>query len=135
LRGPTAGLHLAVAGAIAVLGLSFLLDPCGGGGDLCLGGSLGLAAVLLYSGGGTVGLVALGSLVVLGAGVPGSILAAREVVGHRIERWLAAAVFLALALLPDGAGVVVAVMGLVALAAGWLVARTEAPWSTRITSR
>lgn len=39
------GLHAALVVIIALFGLSFLLDPCGGGGDLCLGGALGLVTL------------------------------------------------------------------------------------------
>jgi len=48
------GLHLALAAAVALFGLSFLLDPCGGGGDLCLGGVVGLSTL------GVAGLVLIG---------------------------------------------------------------------------
>ena len=53
---PTAfvGLHLALAAAVALVGLNFLLDPCGGGGDLCLGGAIGLSTL------GVAGLVLVG---------------------------------------------------------------------------
>ncbi len=48
------GLHLALAGLITLFGLAFLADPCGGGGDLCLGGVAGLFAF------GVAGLGVLG---------------------------------------------------------------------------
>jgi hypothetical protein len=53
---PTAivGLHAALAAAVALFGLTFLLDPCGGGGDLCLGGVVGLSTL------GVAGLVLAG---------------------------------------------------------------------------
>ena len=38
------GLHLAIVSLVALFGLSFLLDPCGGGGDLCPGGVVAVAA-------------------------------------------------------------------------------------------
>ena len=49
------GVHLALALIVALVGLSFIADPCFGGGDLCLGGALGLF---------TLGLAGLG-----GAGI------------------------------------------------------------------
>lgn len=45
MPAPFVGLHLALAIVVALFGLSFLLDPCGGGGDLCLGGIVGLSAL------------------------------------------------------------------------------------------
>lgn len=39
------GIHLALVSTIALFGLPFLLDPCGGGGDLCLGGAVGLTSL------------------------------------------------------------------------------------------
>jgi len=39
------GVQLALALIVALFGLSFIADPCGGGGDLCLGGALGLFAL------------------------------------------------------------------------------------------
>jgi hypothetical protein len=39
---PFVGIHAALAILIALFGLSFIVDPCFGGGDLCLGGVLGL---------------------------------------------------------------------------------------------
>ena len=50
------GLHLALVAVVAAFGLSFLLDPCGGGGDLCLGGALGLVT-LGVAAVGVVGIV------------------------------------------------------------------------------
>lgn len=46
------GLQLAMAAVMAVVGLSFLADPCGGGGDLCLGGAVGLGALGIAAAGG-----------------------------------------------------------------------------------
>jgi hypothetical protein len=51
------GVHGALVVLVALLGLSFLLDPCPGGGDLCLGGVLGLIS-LGVAGYGAVGLTA-----------------------------------------------------------------------------
>jgi hypothetical protein len=48
------GVHGAL---VALLGLSFLFDPCGGGGDLCLGGVVGLMA-LAVAGFGAIGIAA-----------------------------------------------------------------------------
>jgi hypothetical protein len=42
---PFVGLHLALATAVGLFGLTFLLNPCGGGGDLCLGGLVGLSTL------------------------------------------------------------------------------------------
>src|SRR5512143_1319845 len=39
------GVHLALVSTIALFGLPYLLDPCGGGGDLCLGGAVGLTSL------------------------------------------------------------------------------------------
>ena len=52
MRGVFVGIHAALVAILALLGLSFLADPCGGGGDLCLGGALGL---------GTLGVAAFGA--------------------------------------------------------------------------
>lgn len=52
---PFVGLHAALAVLIALFGLSFIADPCGGGGDLCLGGVLGLWT-LGAAGFGAIGL-------------------------------------------------------------------------------
>ena len=49
------GLHAALVALFTAFGLYFLADPCGGGGDLCLGGPVGLAS-LAYAG---VGLGAI----------------------------------------------------------------------------
>jgi hypothetical protein len=51
------GVHLSVALVIAAFGLSFLADPCSGGGDLCLGGVVGLFAL------GAAGLGGLGIVI------------------------------------------------------------------------
>ncbi len=51
------GLHLLLAAAVSLFGLSFLLDPCGGGGDLCLGGVVGLSTL------GVAGLVLIGLVI------------------------------------------------------------------------
>ena len=50
------GLHAALLIVITLAGLSFLLDPCGGGGDLCLGGVVGLT-ILGVALAGAVGIV------------------------------------------------------------------------------
>jgi hypothetical protein len=42
-------IHAGMATLVALFGLSFLLDPCGGGGDLCLGGVVGVVS-LSYAG-------------------------------------------------------------------------------------
>ena len=52
---PFVGVHGALSALVALLGLSFLFDPCGGGGDLCLGGVVGLMA-LGVAGFGAIGL-------------------------------------------------------------------------------
>jgi hypothetical protein len=49
---PFVGIHLGLAFLVAVFGLSFLADPCGGGGDLCLGGAVGLFALGIAAIGG-----------------------------------------------------------------------------------
>ena len=54
---PFVGVHGALVVLVALLGLTFLLDPCGGGGDLCLGGVVGLMA-LAVAGFGAIGLAA-----------------------------------------------------------------------------
>jgi hypothetical protein len=53
-------MHAALIAIIALFGLSFLLDPCGGGGDLCLGGALGLT---------TLGVAAFGVVALLVWGI------------------------------------------------------------------
>lgn len=50
------GVHLALAALLALFGLSFIADPCGGGGDLCLGGIAALFA-FAAAGLGALGLV------------------------------------------------------------------------------
>jgi hypothetical protein len=50
------GIHLSLALIASLFGLSFIADPCGGGGDLCLGGAIGLAALGLAGVGG-IGIV------------------------------------------------------------------------------
>jgi hypothetical protein len=50
------GVQLALAVILALFGLSFIADPCGGGGDLCLGGTLGMFALGIAALGG-VGIV------------------------------------------------------------------------------
>ena len=55
MRAPIVGLHLALVALLGLLGLSFITDPCGGGGDLCLGGIVGLMA-LGVAGFGLLGL-------------------------------------------------------------------------------
>ena len=42
-------IHGALVAIVALFGISFLADPCSGGGDLCLGGVVGLVA-LAYAG-------------------------------------------------------------------------------------
>ena len=50
------GVHLALTSLITLFGLAFLADPCGGGGDLCLGG----AAALFTFGVAGLGILGLG---------------------------------------------------------------------------
>jgi hypothetical protein len=38
-------IHAALVLIVGAFGISFLADPCGGGGDLCLGGVVGLVAI------------------------------------------------------------------------------------------
>src|SRR5689334_25155091 len=38
-------LHAALVGIVVAFAISFVADPCGGGGDLCLGGVVGLALI------------------------------------------------------------------------------------------
>lgn len=153
------GLHVALVAIIALFGLSFLLDPCGGGGDLCLGGavgllSLGVAAVGIVAivvwvaahraspllvldavlvtlaaytlpsvvPGGPV-LTTLGVLLLAVLGVPAGAMAGRAVATHRIERLLAAGVFVAWGVLGGAGGAAVLLVGLLALGSGWLLAR------------
>ena len=50
------GLHALLVGVVTLVGLIFLLNPCGGGGDLCLGGIVALWG-FAFAGWGAVGLV------------------------------------------------------------------------------
>ena len=154
-------IHAAMVVIVAVFGLSFLADPCGGGGDLCLGGVVGLAALayagigigsittwwfahraspllvwdsilvtlagatLLSSMGGGVPLVVLGFIGILLLGVPGAILSGREVSRHKFERLLAIVALAATMLLGIGL-IVVTVVGVIAMATGWLLGRSSA---------
>jgi hypothetical protein len=160
---PTAfvGVHGALVVLIALLGLSFLLDPCGGGGDLCLGGAVGLMA-LAVAGFGAIGLATwrfgrraspllvldcvlvalLGPSALANAGyapaslaaagfmgivllaLVGAVTAGRAVVPNRAETVLALAAMAALATQRDAGGIGVVVVGVVALALGWILART-----------
>jgi hypothetical protein len=154
------GLHAALVSVIALFGLSFLADPCGGG-DLCLGGILGLVT-LGVAAFGAVGiviwraghraspllvldcalvalagytlfqispygpaLVMLGALLTAALGLPGAVLAGRAVMTHRIERLLAVAALAGVAVFGGGGGVAVLGLGLLALGAGWLLARPQ----------
>ena len=49
-------LHAALVAIVVAFGLSFLLDPCGGGGDLCLGGVVGVVAL-------TYAAIGIGSII------------------------------------------------------------------------
>jgi hypothetical protein len=155
------GLHAALIAVIALFGLSFLLDPCGGGGDLCLGGAIGLAALGIAAL-GAVGIAiwlfghraspllvldsllavlgvavlfevgshgplqfALGALLMAGLGLAATALAGRAVAPHRIERLVAVAGLVGVAILAGGGqgGLAIVALGLVALGAGWLSAQ------------
>jgi hypothetical protein len=161
---PSVGVHGAVVVLIALLGLTFLLDPCGGGGDLCLGGVVGLMA-LAVAGFGAIGLAAwqfgrrgspllvldcvlvalLGPDVLANAGygpaslagagfmavvllaLVGAVMAGRAVAPNRVESVLALVVMAGLATQRDTGGIGVAIVGVVALALGWILARTVPP--------
>ena len=158
------GVHAALVAVVAAFGLYFLSDPCGGGGDLCLGGYVGLVS-LVYAGIGVGSVVTwrlgrraspllvwdsilitlagaalwgssgqgaapvmLGVLAALILGVPGAILAGREVAAHRIERVLAILALAASSLLALGAiavTVTVTTVGLIAMVIGWFLARSS----------
>jgi hypothetical protein len=158
---PFVGVHGALVVLVALLGLTFLLDPCGGGGDLCLGGAVGLMA-LAVAGFGAIGLAVwrfarrgspllvldcvlvalLGPSALANAGygpaslaaaafmgivllaLVGAVLAGRVVAPNRGEAIVALAVMAGLATQRDAGGIGVAVVGVVALALGWIVART-----------
>lgn len=160
MRTPFVGVHGALVVLIALLGLPFLLDPCGGG-DLCLGGVVALTAFAV-AGFGAIGLAAwrfgrrgspllvldcvlvalLGpsSLSTAGYGpaslaeagfvgivllaLVGAVMAGRAVAPHRRETILALVVLAGLATQRDAGGIGVAVVGVVALALGWILART-----------
>jgi hypothetical protein len=154
-------LHAGLVVIVAAFGLYFLLDPCGGGSDLCLGGVVALVALtyagigigsiitwrlghraspllvwdsvlvtlagatLLVSMAGGLLIVILGIVAMLVLGVPGAILSGRAVSRHKVERLLALAALAATILLGD-AFIAVVVVGLVALAIGWLLGRRPA---------
>jgi hypothetical protein len=157
-------LHVGLIAVLTLFGLSFLLDPCGGGGDLCLGGAVGLATLVVAAYGG-VGIViwvaghraspllvldcllvilgvtivfdvgsdgpattSLGGLLMAGLGLPAAVLAGRAVATHWIERLVAVAGLLGVAVLAGGGagGLGVVALGLVALGAGWLSTQRRA---------
>jgi hypothetical protein len=155
------GLHAALIAIIALFGLTFLLDPCGGGGDLCLGGAIGVGAfgvaalgglgIAIWLGGrraspllvldsllAVVGAailfevasygplqIALGALSIAALGLSAAALAGRAVAPHRIERLVAVAGLVGVAVLVGGGegGIAIVALGLLALGAGWLSAR------------
>ncbi|MBI2780442.1 MAG: hypothetical protein HYX55_01435 [Chloroflexi bacterium] len=155
------GLHLALAIILSLFGLSFIADPCGGGGDLCLGGGLGLIAfgiaaagvvgvvvwgiwrraspllvwdaailtlagsILLNAAPGGQGLLLVGSLLAALFSLAGAVQAGREVASHRVEPVLATVALAGGVILLGQGGVVVLVLGLLALGVGWLLAREE----------
>ena len=171
MPAPFVGVHGALVVLVALLGLTFLLDPCGGGGDLCLGGVVGLMA-LAVAGFGAIGLAAwrfgrrgspllvldcvlvalLGPSAVANAGyglatlagagfmgivllaLVGAVMAGRVVAPNRPEAVLALAVLAGLATQRDAGGIGVAVVGVVALALGWILARTVPPMPATETS-
>src|SRR6476661_3421274 len=157
-------MHGALVALVALLGLSFLADPCGGGGDLCLGGVVGLMALavagfgaiglaawrfgrraspllvldclliaalgpsaLAASGYGTANLATAGLVVIVLLALVGAALAARAVAPHRFEAILALVVMAGLATQRDAGGIAVPVIGLIALALGWILVRTVSP--------
>jgi len=161
---PFVGVHGALVALVALLGLSFLADPCGGGGDLCLGGVAGLMALavagfaaiglaawrfgrraspllvldclliaalgpsaLAASGYGSANLATAGLVVIVLLALVGAALAARAVAPHRVEAILALVVMTGLATQRDAGGIAVPVIGLIALALGWILARTVPP--------
>jgi hypothetical protein len=155
------GVHAALAIVIALFGLSFLLDPCGGGGDLCLGGVIGTTALaaaaigavgivvwsaahraspllvfdatlgsvggyfLLESFGGGPALLELSIVAVTTLGLVGAALSGRAVVAHRLERLLAMAALATTVVLFGVGGIAILAVGMLALGAGALVARTS----------
>jgi hypothetical protein len=153
------GLHLALAALLALLGLTFITDPCGGGGDLCLGGAVGLLA-LGVAGVGLVGIVVwsfgrraspllvwdalvlvpagytvlassgylptmagLSALLIASLGLVGVVMAGRAVAPHRVERLLAIAALVGVAVLIGPGGVAILLPGLFGLGAGWALGR------------
>ncbi len=157
------GVHLALVGVIALLGLTFLANPCVG--DLCLGGVVALfafgvaglgvlgagiwrvwrraspllvwdCALLAFAGSLLASIypfgpapTRVGAETVLFLALPGAALAGMAVVRHRIERLVAIAAFIGLAVFDRGYGVMMLGWGLVALATGWLLPRLS---STKI---
>jgi len=161
---PLVGVHGAISGLVALLGLSFLFDPCGGGGDLCLGGVVGLMALavaafgaigiaawrfgrraspllildclliaalgpsaLAASGYGPANLATSGLVLIVLLSLVGAALAARAVVSHRVEAVVALVIVAGLATQRDAGGIGVLATGVIALALGWVLARTMAP--------
>jgi hypothetical protein len=162
MQAPIAGLHLALVALLGLLGLSFIADPCGGGGDLCLGGLVGLMALGVAGFGllglglwqlwrratllvildsvlvavlgpialqstayGPGGLAALGMIGTALLALVGVVFAASHVARHRLESIVVLVALGALALNRDTGGPGVLVVGVVALALGWLVARSS----------
>ena len=167
---PIVGLHAALAILITLFGLSFFADPCGGGGDLCLGGVVGLgalgaavfgaigigiwwltkraspllvwdSALLALAGGilvnssgeGPLALM-LGLVLIVLLSLSGGALAARSVMGSRIETLIVVALLVGVAVyVGDEGGIAVLAIGVLFLGAGWLMARpprTPAPPAT-----
>jgi hypothetical protein len=161
MQAPIIGLHLALVAVLGLFGLSFLANPCGGGGDLCLGGLVGLMALgvagfgllglglwqfwrratllvildsvlvavlgpiaLQSSGYGAAGLAGLGIIVVALLAVVGVAFAVSPVVAHRLEPIVVLVALGALALNRDTGGPGVLIVGVIALALGWFVARS-----------
>jgi hypothetical protein len=153
------GVHGAIVALVALFGLLFLLNPCGGG-DLCLGGVVGVMA-LGVAGLGAIAIAiwqfrrrasplfvldcvliaVLGSIALTMPGGPaalqvfalqllvllallGAAIAGRAVIPHRIEAVVTLAILAALATQRDAGGIGVLIVGLVALALGWSLART-----------
>ena len=158
---PFVGVHGALIVLIALFGLSFLLDPCGGGGDFCLGGVVGLTALAVAgfgaigvaawqfgrcaspllvldcvlvaalgpeavanSGYGPATLLTAGFMLIVLLALVGAVMAGRTVAPNRVETILALVVMAVLATQRDAGGIGVAVVGVVALALGWVLART-----------
>ena len=161
---PLVGVHGALSVLVALLGLSFLFDPCGGGGDLCLGGVVGLMALavagfgaiglaswrfgrraspllvldclliaalgpsaLAASGYGSANLATSGLMLIVLLALVGAALAGRAVAPHRREAIVALVVMAGLATQRDAGGIGVLVVGITALALGWVLARTMPP--------